>query len=142
MNAKEYLSQAYLLEKQVQSKQDQIRSYRELLTCINARLGEEPVKHTRNVEIMQDTILKIMAAEEELNRQIDALVDKKLEIAEVISRVQHVVYRLILAKRYLCFLSRERIAVDLNYSAKSVQRLHRQAIEAVQEILDQYDPFG
>ena len=142
MDAREYLSQAYLLEKQVQSKQDQIRAYRELLTSINAHLVDEPVKHTRNVEIMQDTILKIMAAEEELNLQIDALVDKKLEIAEVISQVKNVVYRLILEKRYLCFLSREMIAVDLNYSAKSVQRLHRQAIEAVQEILDQYDPFG
>ncbi len=136
MDAKEYLSQAYLLEKQVRSKQDQIRSYRELLTCINAHLGDEPVKHTRNVEIMHDTILKIMAAEEELNLQIDALVDKKLEIAEVISQVKNVVYRLVLEKRYLCFLSREMIAVDLNYSAKSVQRLHRQAVEAVQGILD------
>ena len=136
MDAREYLSQAYLLEKQVQSKQDQIRAYRELLTSINAHLVDEPVKHTRNVEIMQDTILKIMAAEEELNLQIDALVDKKLEIAEVISQVKNVVYRLILEKRYLCFLSREMIAVDLNYSAKSVQRLHRQAIEAVQGILD------
>ena len=137
MDAKDYLSQAYLLEKQVRSKQDQIRSYRELLTSINAHLVDEPVKHTRNVEIMQDTILKIMAAEEELNLQIDALVDKKLEIAEVISQVKNVVYRLILEKRYLCFLSREMIAVDLNYSAKSVQRLHRQAIEAVQGILEQ-----
>ncbi len=137
MDAREYLSQAYLLEKQVQSKQDQIRAYRELLTSINAHLVDEPVKHTRNVEIMQDTILKIMAAEEELNLQIDALVDKKLEIAEVISQVKNVVYRLILEKRYLCFLSREMIAVDLNYSAKSVQRLHRQAIEVVQGILEQ-----
>ena len=137
MDAREYLSQAYLLEKQVQSKQDQIRAYRELLTSINAHLVDEPVKHTRNVEIMQDTILKIMAAEEELNLQIDALVDKKLEIAEVISQVKNVVYRLILEKRYLCFLSREMIAVDMNYSAKSVQRLHRQAVEAVQGILEQ-----
>ncbi len=77
MTAKEFLSQAYLMEMQIRSKQDQIRTYREMLTDLNTHLGDEPVKHTRNVEIIQETILKIMAEEEKLNLQIDELVDKK-----------------------------------------------------------------
>ena len=136
MTAKEVLSQAYLMEMQIQSKQDQIRTYRELLTGLNAHLGDEPVKHTRNVEIIQDTILKIMAEEEKLNLQIDELVDKKREISAVIQQVRNVVYRLILEKRYLNFQMCEEISGDLHYSIRTVQRLHSKALDIVQGILD------
>ena len=136
MNAKEYLSQAYRMNEKIRSMQDQIDSYRELLTSIHVRLGDEPVKHTRNEEIMHDTIMKIVAEEEKLNQQIDALVDKKREIAAVISRVRDDDLRLILEKRYLLFQTHEEIADDMKYAEKSITRKLREAISVVQGILD------
>ena len=44
-------------------------------------------------------MIRIMEMEDELNRQIDELVDKKQEIAEVISRIEDVSVRVILKKR-------------------------------------------
>ena len=140
MNTQEYLSQAYLLEQQVQSKLAQIESLKSLASYMTARpTDQEPVSHTRNVHAMEDTVLKILEANQELDAQIDALVDKKLEIASVISRVEDVECRLVLEKRYLTFEKWEEIAVDLHYSVRTVQRIHGRALEVVQGILDQSD---
>ena len=138
MTAHEYLSQAYLLEQQVQSKLSQIESLRALATCITPRpTDQEPVSHSRNVSAMADTVLKIMEMNQELDDQIDALVDKKLEISRTIAQVRDVLYRLVLEKRYLTFNTWEEIAVDLHYSVRSVQRIHGRALEVVEGILEE-----
>lgn len=90
MNAKEYLSQAYRLEQQVESKLRQIEALRSMAEGLNACIAAEPVKHTRNVTAMQDTVVKIVEAEEELNGEIDRLVDLKEEIRETIAQVKNV----------------------------------------------------
>ena len=136
MNAKEYLSQAYLMELQVESKLQQIDALRSTAEGLNRCIAAEPVTHTRNVTAMQDTVNKIIEAEEELNGEIDHLVDLKREIKETIDQVKNVTYRLILEKRHLCFMKWEQIACDLGYTARWSQIRHREALRVVQGILD------
>ena len=66
----------------------------------------------------------------------------KLEIAETIDLVEDVTLRLILEKRYLSFLPWNRIALDLNYTERWLQRLHNSALEQVQWILDEREEQG
>ena len=103
MTAKEYLSQAYLLEQQVRVKLEQIESLKSLASYVSVDFTREPVSHTRNVSSMQDTVLKIMEMNKELDARVDALVDKKIEIMKTIDQVQRVEYRLILEERYISF---------------------------------------
>ena len=137
MNAKEYLNQAYRLEQRVQSKLEQIEALRSLASHMTAGLGQEPVVHTRNNTSMQDTVIRILEAEQELNREIDELVDIKAEIKRTIDLIPDVTMRLVLEKRNLCFEKWEQIAVDMYYSLRSVQEKHRVAVRLVQEILDE-----
>ena len=97
------------------------------------------MSHTLNVHSMEDTVLKIMELNRELDAQIDELVDKKIEIFHTISLVWNVLYRLVLEKRYLTFETWEEIAVDLHYSIRTVQRNLNRALEVVQGILNQYE---
>ena len=137
MNAKEYLGQAYRMEQRVQSKMDQIAALRSMATCVTTCIGREPVSHTRNNTAMQDTVGRIMEAEQELNEEIDALVDLKREIKQTIDQVPDVTLRLVLEKRDLCFQKWEQIALDMYYSLRSVQEKHREAVRIVQQILDE-----
>ena len=137
MNAKEFLSRAWRIEQQVQSKQEQIEALKSLACRVTSGMGNEPVSHTRNVTSMQDTIVRILEAEEELNRHIDELVGMKLEVMQVIDRVQDVTLRLILEKRYLSFLSWEHIAVDMGYTVRWTLIRHEEALRAVQELLEE-----
>ena len=135
MNAKEYLSRAWHVEQQVQSKLEQIEALRSLASRMTAGFGNEPVSHTRNVTAMQDTIVRILEAEEELNKRIDELVSMKTEVMQVIDQVQDVILRLILEKRYLSFLSWEQIAVDMGYTVRWTLLRHAEGLQAVQEVL-------
>ena len=137
MNAKEYLNQAYRMEQRVQSKLEQIEDLRSLASHVTSSIGSEPVVHTRNNTAMQDTVIRIMEAEQELNAEIDELVEIKQDIKRTIDLVPDVTLRLVLEKRNLCFQKWEQIACEMYYSLRSVQEKHREAVRIVQEILDE-----
>ena len=136
MDAKVYLSRAWIIEQQVRSKMQQIAALKSLAEKVTGGFGSEPVSHTRNVTAMQDSVVRILEAEEELNRKIDDLVAMKQEIADVIDRVEDDYQRLLLEKRYLLFMSWEEVEAELHYSKRWVQNCHRDALDAVQGILE------
>lgn len=84
---------------------------------------------------LQDTIIRLMEAEEELNRQIDELVDLKMDIARLIDQVHNESFRLILEKRYLCFLQWDQIAAEMHYSRRWVLNKHDRAVEVVDKLM-------
>ncbi|MDL2205815.1 DUF1492 domain-containing protein [Eubacteriales bacterium OttesenSCG-928-N13] len=135
MTAKEYLGQAYRLDQRINSKLHQVESLRSLTQKVTTSYGSEPVSHTRNVSSLEDTIIRIIEAEGELNSQIDKLVQLKMEIAVNIDKVRNESYRLILEKRYLCFEQWDQIAQDMNYSRRWVLNRHERAVEVMDRIL-------
>ena len=135
MTAKEYLGQAYRLDQRINSKLQQVDSLRSLTQKITASYDGEVVSHTRNVTSLQDTIIRLMEAEEELNRQIDELVYLKMDIARLIDQVHNESFRLILEKRYLCFLQWDQIAAEMHYSRRWVLNKHDRAVEVVDKLM-------
>ena len=135
MTAKEYLGQAYRLDQRINSKLQQVESLRSLTQKVTASYDSEPVSHTRNVTSLEDTIIRLMEAKEQVNQQIDELVKLKMDIAALIDRVRNESYRLILEKRYLCFLPWDQIAADLHYSRRWVLNKHDRSVEVVDRML-------
>ena len=135
MNAKDYLGQAYRLDQHITSKLQQVESLRSLTERVTVAYGGEVVSHSRNLTSLQDTIVRLMEAEEELNQEIDKLVDLKIEISNVISEVRNESYRLILEKRYLCFLPWDLIAADLNIRRRWVLIQHDRAVAVVDKLI-------
>ena len=135
MTAKEYLGQAYRLDQRINSKLQQVESLRSLTRKVTASYDGETVFHTRNVTSLEDTIFRLMEAEEELNRQIDELVVLKMDISRMINRVRNESLRLILEKRYLCFLQWDQIAAEMHYSRRWVLKRHARAVEVVDKLM-------
>ena len=142
MTAYEYLSQAYMLDQLIQSKLLQIEKLKALANSTSGfvRPDRPVVKRTRRTDVMEQTVMKIMEAEKELDEEIDTMVDKKLEIGRTISMVQDLAWQLVLEKRYLNFETWEGIAAEMYISSRTVLRMHEKALEAVQEILDREVP--
>ena len=84
---------------------------------------------------MEDTIVKIIDLQEEINRDIDQLVDLKREIMVVIKKISNVEYQTILENRYLSFMSWEQIAVEMKYSIQQIYRLRDRAHKVVEKIV-------
>ena len=137
MNAKEYLGQAYRLDQEINAKLEQVGRLRALAEKVTVSYEGEAVCRTRNVTSLQDTIVRILEAEQALNAQIDRLVDVKMEISDTISRVHNINYRLILEKRYLCFEDWDSIAAEMNYSRRSVEMKHKSAVAVVDRLLQE-----
>ena len=129
MTAKEFLGQAYRLDQRINSKLQQIDSLRGLTQKVTQSYDNEVVSRTRNVSSLEDAIIRLMEAEEQLNMQIDQLVDTKIEIGKLIDMVHNESYRLLLEKRYLCFLSWDQIAAEMHYSRRWVLNKHERALE-------------
>lgn len=135
MTAKEFLGQAYRLDQRINSKLQQIDSLRGLTQKVTQSYDNEVVSRTRNVSSLEDAIIRLMEAEEQLNMQIDQLVDTKIEIGNLIDMVHNESYRLLLEKRYLCFLSWDQIAAEMHYSRRWVLNKHERALEVADKLL-------
>ncbi len=131
MTTKEYLSQAFHIDHQINSKLEQLQALRDLATKTTSPMNDMPGSPTRNVTKMEDAVIKIIALSEEINDDVDQLVDLKIEITHAIKKVDDVECALLLELRYLCFKTWEQIAVELGYDIRHVYRLHQLALQKI-----------
>ena len=129
MDVKEYLGQAYRIDKRINSKLEQIVSLRELATKATSTLNDTPVSGTRNLQSMECIIAKMIDLEAEINEDIDTLVDLKRDLVVLIKKVLNPEYQTLLELRYLCFKTWEQIAVEMGYDLRYLHKLHGRALE-------------
>ena len=127
MTAKEYLSQARTLDMRIKSKLQQIESLNDLATSCTTVYSDMPRNPNRGGSKVERAVLKIIEVEDSLKRDVEDLVELKKEIMQTIQTL--------LEKRYLCFLSWEKIAVDMHYSIQHIFRMHDQALSKVSAIM-------
>ena len=133
MKIKEYMQQAYFLDKRINSKIEQLDNLRELSKMTSRQMSDMPGSPNRNIHQMENTVLKIIDLENEINDDIDTLVSLKTAITHRIKGIQCPKYELVLELRYLCFKSWEDIAAEMGYDVRHVFRLHGEALKALQK---------
>ena len=131
MNAKDYLLQARYLDERITSKTQQIACLNDLATRCTSTFSDMPRNPNRGGSKIEDCVIKIIELEESIKRDIEKLVDLKSEIMAVIKAVPNVEYQTLLEKRYLCFITWEQIAVDMNYSMQHIHRMHSSALKEI-----------
>lgn len=135
MNAKEYLKQAFYLDKRINSKLEQVESLNALATKATSTLSDMPKSPSRGTSKLENTIVKIVDLQEEINRDIDKLVDLKAEMVGTIKQIQNKELQVILEKRYLCYETWEKIAVDMNYDIRHIHRLHNLGLKETSNLI-------
>ena len=131
MTAKEYLNQAYWLDRQINSKLEQLSALRDMATKTTSIMSDYVVSRTRNVHSMQDVIAKIIDMQVEVNADIDRLVDLKRDIMQVVKAVDDPELQTLLELRYLCFKDWPDIACEMHCSESNVYKVHSRALQAV-----------
>ena len=131
MSPKEYLSQAMYIDQRIDSKLQQVATLRESAAKVTATLTDMPRSASSNLQAMENTIVKIIDPENEINRDVDRLVDLKAEVKRVISRLSSPDQQLVLELRYLCFKPWSEIMETLGISETSVYRVHGEALKNI-----------
>ena len=145
MTAREYLSQAYNLDRRIENRLEQLASLRQLATKTTNILKSDRVSTTRVTTGFQETIARMIDMEEEINAEIDRLVDLKAELRQVICSVPDPEAQMLLELRYLCFKPWKEIAEAMNYHVRHIYRIHDRALEMIrmhEQRQERADLFG
>lgn len=129
MNTQEYLSQAFKIDRQIDSKLAQIASLRVLAEKTNILMSDLPGSPTRKTDKMEEAVIKIVNLENEINGMIDEFIDLKVEISRTVFALDDMDCRTVLELRYLCFLRWEDIADKMKLGLRTVYRLHKKALK-------------
>ena len=135
MTVKEYLSQAWNIDKRIDGKIAQASSLRDMTTHITQVLSDMPKSASHNNHRLQDVISRLMDTESEVDENIDRMVDLKIEIMNAIWKVEDIGCRHILEERYINFKSWEDIASGMNVSVRWVHKLHAKGLELIEKFL-------
>ena len=130
MNAKQYLSQAYLLDHRIESLLEELTDLRSRADSIGGfKTGDRVQTPQKKDAPYVDTVLKIIDLERYIDGLTDELIDLKKDIDLSIESVNDLDEKLLLRYRYVNGHTWERIAVDMNISIRTVHRLHRRALQ-------------
>jgi hypothetical protein len=132
MNAKEYLSQAWYLDKRIKTKERQLDWLRSHAAYVSPKISDEPkVSASGRRSPVEEAVVRIVELERDINDSIAKLMRLKTEIAGVIRSVNSMECETLLEMRYLTFLGWDQVAAQLNYSQDYVYHLHRKALGLV-----------
>lgn len=135
MNAKEYLSQAIWLDQMIDSKLEQLETLKSLSMKVTTSFTQEKISGgTVEKSRMENTIVKVIDLEHEINEDIDRFVDLKRDIQDTINKMENINYQLLLEMRYLSGKNWEEIAEQLNYNNRTVFKVHGRALKQFEHI--------
>lgn len=136
MRAKEYLQQIEKLDLMIKNKLIEQKQLFDMATDTTVSLHGERVQSSGSKQRMEDTIVSMIALEEEINERIDKLVDMKRDVISVIEQLNAVEYDL-LHKVYVQYIPLYDMPDKCGKSYSWVTTIHGRALKNVQRILDE-----
>lgn len=134
-DAKTLLQQVKLYDAHINNKLEEAARIRALATKITSTLKPDVVSGSGEQDKIGDAIARIIDLEREANAIIDAYVNLKKYVDEIIEKVPDPEEYNVLKKRYFLYERWEQIALEMNMSHRNVTRLHGRALQTVNELL-------
>lgn len=126
--AKDYFSQIRKTYRLIQRLTDTVNTLRSSLTSQNYELKPDKVQTSGAKDTLGETIVKIVALEDDINARIDELVDLKSDAMHRIQNVPDQDQQNILIARYVNGEKWKKIAVEVHFSMRQVHRIHGTAL--------------
>ena len=130
MTAREYLTQARMIDSRINSKLMELQRARELATKATGLVSDMPRTPSPDLQQMESRVVKIVDLEREINAEIDELVDLKRDIRELIAQIRKPEYRTLLELRYLGFKTWDAIAEEMADTGRTLAANVRSAVQS------------
>lgn len=136
MKAKEYLLQIRKYDNLIQNRLEEIYILKEKAKMIgNISNDTEKVRTSKNINVMQDTIVDYVQKEEELKVEISKYWEKRAEVIQCIEKLKNVEYDF-LHKVYVQKKTLQEVADSYERTYSWATTIHARAIKSLQVILD------
>ena len=136
IDAKKYLEEIARDNTTIENKLAEIDQLKSLATSISVATSDTPVQSSGNSDRIGKIVADIVDKENELQKITDELVNKRNERAQIIEQLEDRLQYNILHKRYLQLMEFEDIADKEHYSKQWIYKIHKQALENIQIILN------
>ncbi len=132
MDAKKYLSRAFVQEREIKRKQRQLDMVRGTVPYSAPLYGDVKIDSNMRGSAVEHAALREVALSDEIKEMTDELSRLMKEIGRTIKRIDNSNVEAVLEMRYLSFMGWEEIAECLRFSARHVFRLHRIGLKRVE----------
>lgn len=133
--AKEYLQQVKMCDVHINNRLEELASLKALATKITSTWSSEPGGGSGNQDKLGDAVAKIVDIQQEINEAVDAFVDKKNEVRELLEGIKNPDQLDVLYKVYFQYQTLEQAACDMGYSYRNVCYIHGKALQEVERLL-------
>lgn len=126
--AKDYFFQIQKTDRLIQRLTDTVNTLRSSLTSQNYELKPDKVQTSGAKDTLGETVVKIIALEDDINARIDELVDLKADAMHRIQNMPDLDQQNVLIARYINGEIWKKIAVKVHFSMRQVHRIHGSAL--------------
>ena len=126
--AKEYLMQISKTDRLIKRLTETVSTLRSSLTSGNYELKQDVVQTSGPKNALENTMLKIVDLEKQIDDRIDELVSMKADAEKRVRALPDLDQQTVLLARYVQGLKWDRISLELNFSISQVYKLHGQAL--------------
>ena len=134
MTTREYLGQIRKYQLMVEAKLEERYRLQSLACRVTVPVEGERVKSSSDPDRLTNAVAKIIKCEEELDRAISKLIDKRKEIIARIDSMESQNSYSVLTYRYVQGLSDKEISVKLGITSLSgVRKIHKNALIEFEE---------
>ena len=135
-DVQKYLRQVRLYDTHIDTRLEELTRLRTLATQITSAIKPVPVFGSGNQDKLGNIVAKIIDLENEINDAVDAYIDKRREIGRAVEKLTDADQIAVLHKRYFEYKTLEKIAIETNYSYRSVCYIHGRALQALAKVLE------
>jgi len=138
MDVKKYLSQAYFLDQKINMKLSQKEELKARTMRITSSLRQDRVSSSKQKSPMENTIVKMVMLEQEINRDIDKLYELKNEMELFVLEIEDPLHRTIIDFRYIKNKQWDEISELLGYHVRWILKLHNRALSEAEKVLEKH----
>lgn len=131
MTAKEYLRQAYIIDRRLKLDTERLSAARSALYVKAVRYNSDGSKPVTRGNVTESAVLRVMELEERLAKEIDELTEKRREIERAVNAVPDEVQREVLTRRYLLYQKWEVISREMGYTERRIFQVHGDALKNI-----------
>lgn len=135
MTAKEYLNQAYYLDRKIKLDIIKLNALKSSVCCRGISYESDGSKRVPSGNSVENALLKIAEYEEKINAEIDKLCEVKEKTATAIELLPDTTQQEVLLLRYLAFKKWDEIAEEMNYSTQWVFSIHSKGLKEISKVL-------
>lgn len=126
--AKDYFFQIRKTDRLIQRLTDTVNTLRSSLTSQNYELKPDKVQTSGAKDTLGETIVKIIALEDDINARIDELVDMKKDAFNRIGKIPDLDQQNVLIGRYIQMKKWEDLAAEFEYTTQWLFEIHGKAL--------------